>query len=138
MAKHKYIETPEKMWELFEEYKNQIKTNPIKVQDYVGKDGDMVYRDRERPLTIEGFQNFCRRNVGCVHDYFANTNKAYDDYSSICRAIRDEIRQDQIEGGMVNIYNPSITQRLNNLKETNETETKGEIIVKYVDGIKPI
>jgi hypothetical protein len=138
MAKHKYIETPEKMWELFEEYKNQIKTNPIKVQDYVGKDGDMVYRDRERPLTIEGFQNYCRRNVGCVHDYFANTNKAYDDYSSICRAIRDEIRQDQIEGGMVNIYNPSITQRLNNLKETNETETKGEIIVKYVDGIKPI
>jgi hypothetical protein len=138
MAKHKYIETPEKMWELFEEYKNQIKTNPIKVQDYVGKDGDMVYRDRERPLTIEGFQNYCRRNVGCVHDYFANTNNAYNDYSSICRAIRDEIRQDQIEGGMVNIYNPSITQRLNNLKETNETETKGEIIVKYVDGIKPI
>jgi hypothetical protein len=138
MAKHKYIETPEKMWELFEEYKKQIKTNPIKVQDYVGKDGDMVYRDRERPLTIEGFQNYCRRNIGCVHDYFANTNNAYNDYSSICRAIRDEIRQDQIEGGMVNIYNPSITQRLNNLKETNETETKGEIIVKYVDGIKPI
>jgi hypothetical protein len=121
MAKHKYIETPEKMWELFEEYKNQIKTNPIKVQDYVGKDGDMVYRDRERPLTIEGFQNYCRRNVGCVHDYFANTNKAYDDYSSICRAIRDEIRQDQIEGGMVNIYNPSITQRLNNLTDKVET-----------------
>jgi hypothetical protein len=138
MAKHKYIETPEKMWQYFEEYKKQIKTNPIKVQDYVGKDGDMVYRDRERPLTIEGFQNYCRRNVGCVHDYFANTNNAYNDYSSICRAIRDEIRQDQIEGGMVNIYNPSITQRLNNLKETNETETKGEIIVKYVDGIKPI
>ena len=121
MAKHKYIETPEKMWELFEEYKNQIKTNPIKVQDYVGKDGDMVYRDRERPLTIEGFQNYCRRNVGCVHDYFANTNKAYNDYSSICRAIRDEIRQDQIEGGMVNIYNPSITQRLNNLTDKVET-----------------
>ena len=121
MAKHKYIETPEKMWELFEEYKNQIKTNPIKVQDYVGKDGDMVYRDRERPLTIEGFQNYCRRNIGCVHDYFANTNKAYDDYSSICRAIRDEIRQDQIEGGMVNIYNPSITQRLNNLTDKVET-----------------
>jgi hypothetical protein len=109
------------MWELFEEYKNQIKTNPIKVQDYVGKDGDMVYRDRERPLTIEGFQNYCRRNIGCVHDYFANTNKAYDDYSSICRAIRDEIRQDQIEGGMVNIYNPSITQRLNNLTDKVET-----------------
>ena len=81
----------------------------------------MVYRDRERPLTIEGFQNYCRRNVGCVHDYFANTNDAYNDYSSICRAIRDEIRQDQIEGGMVNIYNPSITQRLNNLTDKVQT-----------------
>ena len=121
MAKHKYIETPEKMWEYFEAYKEEIKKSPIKVQDYVGKDGDMVYRDRERPLTIEGFQNYCRRNVGCVHDYFANTNDAYNDYSSICRAIRDEIRQDQIEGGMVNIYNPSITQRLNNLTDKVQT-----------------
>jgi hypothetical protein len=58
MAKHKYIETPEKMWELFEAYKYATKNNPFLVQDYVGKDGEMVYRERERPLTFEGFKNY--------------------------------------------------------------------------------
>ena len=127
MGKKKYIETPEKMWELFEAYKKEVKDNPKLVQDYVGKDAEMVYREKERPLTMEGFQNYCRRNISCVHDYFANTNNVYSNYSSICRTIRDEIKQDQIEGGMVNIYNPSITQRLNGLvdkKEVNDITPK--------------
>lgn len=128
--KPKYIETPEKMWELFEEYRTATKNNPILVQDFVGKDGNEVHRERERPLTMEGFQNYCRRNVGCVHDYFANTNDAYSEYSSICRAIRNEIRQDQIEGGMASIYNPSITQRLNGLTEKTDVTTGGERIGK--------
>ena len=108
----KYIETPEKMWELFEAYKSEVKSNPRHVVDYVGKDGNEVYKPLERPLTIEGFRNFARRTIACVQDYFANTNDAYSDYSTICRAITEEIRQDQIEGGMVGQYNPSITQRL--------------------------
>lgn len=138
MAKKKYIETPEKMWELFEAYKKEVKSNPRTRHVFVGKDGVSDYERLERPLTIEGFRNFARKTICCVQDYFANTNQAYNEYSTICRAITDEIRQDQIEGGMVGQYNPSITQRLNNLKETSETESKGEIIVKYIDGIKPV
>jgi hypothetical protein len=122
--KKKYIETPEKMWELFIDYQSHTKKTPLKVQDYVGKDGNMVYRDKERPLTMEGFRNYCRRTIACVNDYFANTNKAYDSYSNICRAIMDEIRQDQIEGGMAGIYNPSITQRLNGLTDKSEVMVK--------------
>lgn len=125
MAKHKYIETPEKMWELFEAYRKEVKDNPRVKHVFVGKDGNSDFERLERPLTIEGFQNYCRANVGCVHDYFANTNDAYTEYSSICRAIRFEIRQDQIEGGMVGQYNPSITQRLNGLTEKKQLEHKG-------------
>ncbi len=115
MAKHKYIETPEKMWQLFEAYRKEVKSKPILKHVFVGKDGQSEYEQRERPLTIEGFRNYARKNVCCVQDYFANTNGAYNDYSTICRAITEEIRQDQIEGGMAMIYNPSITQRLNGL-----------------------
>jgi hypothetical protein len=124
MAKHKYIETPEKMWQLFESYRKEIKSKPILKHVFVGKDGQSEFEQRERPLTVEGFQNYCRKKAGCVHDYFANTNNAYDEYSSICRAIRDEIRQDQIEGGMAMIYNPSITQRLNGLVDQKSIEVK--------------
>ena len=53
--------------------------------------------------------------------YFANSDNKYDDYLTICNNIREIIRQDQIEGGMAGIYNSSITQRLNNLVDKQET-----------------
>lgn len=124
MGKHKYIETPEKMWELFEAYRNEVKQKPILVQDYVGKDGMEVKREKERPLTLEGFEVWCFTN-GIISDlskYFANTDDKYSDYCAICHVIRKTIRTDQIEGGMSGIYNPSITQRLNGLTEKVQNE----------------
>ena len=121
MGKNKYIETPEKMWELFVAYKKEVKDNPRLKHVFVGRDGTTEYERLERPLTMAGFSNYCRRNIGCVHDYFANTGDAYDNYSNICTHIREEIREDQITGGMVGQYNPSITQRLNGLKEQTES-----------------
>jgi len=127
MGKHKYIETPEKMWELFEAYRKEVKSNPRANHVFVGKDGDSKYQNLERPLTMEGFRNYARKNAGCVHDYFANTNDKYCEYSNICRAIMEEVRQDQIEGGMVGQYNPSITQRLNGLADKKEVESNVKI-----------
>jgi hypothetical protein len=122
MGKRKYIETPEKLLEYFEEYKKETKNNPIQVQDYVGKDAEMVYRTKERPLTIDGFEVwlFKKGIIGDLSHYFANTDNKYSNYLTICSHIRKEVRSDQIEGGMAGIYNPSITQRLNNLVERQE------------------
>lgn len=122
MGKRKYIESPEKMWEYFESYKKWVKSNPIQVQDYVGKDAEMVYRTKERPLTIDGFECWCYDNeiISDLSNYFANSDNKYSEYSTICSRIRKAVRTDQIEGGMAGIYNPSITQRLNNLTERTE------------------
>lgn len=122
MGKHKYIETPEKMWEYFESYKLWVKENPILVQDYVGKEAEMVYRTKERPLTIEGFENYLedKKIISDLGKYFSNDGGNYNDYRTICSRIKRNVRQDQIEGGMAGIYNPSITQRLNNLTEKTE------------------
>lgn len=122
MGKRKYIETPEKLLEYFEEYKKETKNNPIQVQDYVGKDAEMVYRTKERPLTIDGFECWCYDNgiISDLSQYFANTEQRYSEYQTICSRIKKAVRTDQIEGGMAGIYNPSITQRLNNLVERQE------------------
>ena len=122
VGRPKNIETPEKMWELFLEYKKSIKEAPIKVHDFVGKDADEVERKKERPLTLEGFSNWCfEKDITTnIDQYFANTDGLYKDFLSICSRIRLIIRQDQIEGGMVGIYNPSITQRINNLVDKTE------------------
>lgn len=124
MGKHKYIETPEKMWELFCEYNKHVKTNPRKKMVFVGKDGDKKYEELERPLTMEGFENYVAEkglNQELNH-YFQNQDGRYADYVPICSRIRRHIRADQIEGGMVGQYNASITQRLNGLKEQQTME----------------
>ena len=122
MAKHKYIESPEKLWEHFQAYKADIKSRPFKVKDWVGKDGDQVMREKERPLTIEGFENYCfeQNIIADLGHYFANTDNKYREFCTICSRIKQAIRQDQIEGGMAGMYNPSITQRLNGLTEKSE------------------
>lgn len=122
MANHKYIESPERMWELFQAYKKEVKSNPILKHVFVGKDGMADYEKRDRPLTMEGFENYCftANVINDLGNYFANSNDAYKEFSTICSRIRQVIRQDQIEGGMAGIYNPSITQRLNGLVEKQE------------------
>ena len=132
MGKNKYIESPEKMWEYFEDYKKTKKSSPILVQDFVGKDGMEVKREKERPLTIEGFECYLY-DMGIISDishYFANLDKRYTEYVAICSRIRKAVRNDQIEGGMAGIYNPSITQRLNGLTEKTDNTHKVELTKK--------
>jgi hypothetical protein len=123
----KYIETPEKMWQLFEDYRREVKNNPRIINVFGGKDFEERQNRLERPLTFEGFYNYCYKVIGCIDQYFENRDARYTDYIAICRAIKLEIKQDQIEGGMVGQYNPSITQRLNGLTEKVEQKTEGEV-----------
>jgi hypothetical protein len=125
MAGHpRNIETPEKMWELFISYQKQTKANPRYKTQFVGREGDMVKEPLERPLTMEGFKNYCYDIVGVIEQYFKNQDGFYTEYIQVCIRVREAIRQDQIEGGMVGQYNPSITQRLNGLVERQETTIK--------------
>jgi hypothetical protein len=129
MGKNKYIETPEKMWEHFEAYRNEVKSNPRKKHVFVGKDGVSDYELLERPLTLDGFECYCYDNgiISDLSNYFANSDNKYSDYSTICSRIRKAIKDDQIQGGMVGQYNASITQRLNGL--TDKSEIKQEVNV---------
>jgi hypothetical protein len=71
----KNIETPERMKELFLLYKTEVKSSPRIEVDFVGKDGIEVHKPLERPLTMEGFDNYLFENniTGNIQDYFANT-----------------------------------------------------------------
>ena len=122
----KYIETPEKMWELFTDYKDSVKSNPRLITEFHGKDGDEKIKPLERPLTIDGFHTYCYDLVGCIEHYWYNTDERYSDYSTIITRIKKEIRDDQISGGMVGQYNSNLTARLNGLVDKKETEVKGE------------
>lgn len=126
----KNIETPVLLWEYFKDYKDDVKANPIIVKDWVGKDADTVHREKERPLTFIGFQNYLddQEIISDVTDYFENKDNRYSEFIRICSRIKREIQDDQISGGMVGIYNPSITQRLNGLTDKTDVTTGGKPI----------
>jgi hypothetical protein len=124
----KNIKTPEIMWEHFQKYRKQTKSRKRIIQKATGR--GVMNQEMEIPLTIEGFSNWLFENniTSNLHDYLANTRGAYDNFSSICKRIREIVRQDQIEGGMCGQYNPSITQRLNNLVDKQETVIKEQAL----------
>jgi hypothetical protein len=135
MGKNKYIESPEKMWELFEAYRKEVKSNPRHITDFYGKDGEERIKPLERPLTLEGFENYVS-DLDIISDlsqYFANTEQRYTEYQTICSRIRRTIKQDQIEGGMVGQYNPSITQRLNGLVDKQELKLEAKKLPEWFD-----
>ena len=121
----KNIESPEKLKEYFSKYQEETKKNPFIVKDWVGKDATDVFREKERPLTIDGFECWLSDNgvIEDLGDYLKNKDNRYSDFAPICSYIKKKTRKDQIEGGMAGIYNPSITQRLNNLVEKTEDVT---------------
>ena len=127
MGRPKYIETPERLWELYLAYKKEVKSNPIIIKDWVGKDAEEVYREREKPLTMVGFECFVLDHTEITYPdlthYFENKDNRYSEFVPISSRIKSEIKNDQVTGGMTMIYSQNITARLNNLVEKTEDVT---------------
>jgi len=117
------VDSPETLWTWFEQYRAKVKANPRIRIDYVGKDGMRVETPLEAPLTMEGFKVFVWDEYGDIGNYLKGE---FPEYIPICSRIKEEIRNDQIQGGMVGQYNASITQRLNGLTEKQQIEVKSE------------
>jgi len=130
------FKTPEELEKVWNEYKADLKEKGKqweKIQ-YVGKDGCRVTDYPKLPLTFEGLKRYCfDKKIGTVEHYFVNKDGYYDEFGSICSHIKNEIREDQVTGGMMGFYNPSITQRLNNLKEQSEVSSTHNIQLLNID-----
>lgn len=117
---------PDELLQAWEQYKATLKERAKewpRVQ-YVGKDGERVEDYPKLPLTMEGFNVWAYAEYGVVRQYFLNQDGLYDDFIKICSHIREEIRHDQITGGLLGNYNPSITQRLNGLTDKSEVTVR--------------
>jgi hypothetical protein len=139
MGRYKLIESPDFLWDLFKRYKEDVKSKPIIVKDWVGKDASSVYREKEKPLTMVGFECFVCNNSEVsypnIKQYFECKEETYRDFLPISSRIKAEIANDQINGGMAMIYSQSITARLNGLVDKKETELKGSINIPKLPDI---
>lgn len=129
MGKPKYIESPEKLWELFQRYKESLRTDTWKKIEYVGRDGDEKHTPVIMPMTIDGFKTFCSYEIDdhvTIQHYWNNTDNAYDNYRTIVARIKEEIRSQQITGALTGFFNPNLTARINGITEKTENEHKVE------------
>ncbi len=123
----KTFETPEELWEYYEEYKQYILKNPIKVQDWVGKDANEIERKHYMPPTWKGFEAFLfragvsnARNYVDLDKYRRNVNDAYANYSGIIRAIGSDMFERKFSGASVGIYQQNIIARELGLADVQE------------------
>jgi len=131
------FKTPDELehaWKLYKEDLLVQATDWLKIQ-YVGKEGQRMTDAMKLPYTMDGFEVFCYNNYGCVEQYFKNKDGYYTEFVPICSHIKKEIRSNQITGGLLGVYNPSITQRLNSLQDTTKTELTGDISVQNPSSI---
>lgn len=77
-----------------------------------------------RPYTFEGFCRFAG-----ISDYsmFCRNNKDREGFAEVLAYIRNRIRCNQIEGGLVGIYQPNLVARLNGIAENLNTAEKPAI-----------
>ena len=114
--------TPEELWEAFEQYRAENKSNPYRVQDYVGKDGVMVYRDKERPITFRGFEGYLAENGVChnLSQYRNGDSDHHKEFLSIITRIRLTCDKDMLEGSSAGVYSANIASRLLGLVDKQE------------------
>ena len=123
MAKHKYIESPDKLWELFEAYVLNEKQNPMYKQEYVGKDGRTELTPLETPITFEGFECYLE-DKGIINDlgnYSSNLNKAYTEYLPIITRIKRNCFVHNFRGASVGLFNANIIAKKLGLSERSES-----------------
>lgn len=128
MSKNKYIESPEKLIELFADYCKYTKDNPIKKQDFVGKDADEVQRKLEKPLSWVGFECYLYDQgiIGDLSSYEQNRDESYTNYLPIITRIKKYINHDQFTGATVGIYQQNIIARSLGLVEKTNSELTGK------------
>ena len=72
-------------------------------------------------------------DFGARTDHGSPNDENYKDYFAISTRIKSEIQNNQVSGGMVGIFNPSLTARLNGIKEQTEsniTVTENKVIIE--------
>ena len=124
MGKPRNIDSQEHLYQLFELYTEAVKTRVRTIPKATNK--GVVYEEHTPPLTIDGFKTFCNKWGADINRYWYNVGGEFSDYVSIVTRIKEEIRNDQIEGALIGQYNNNIVARLNGLTEKTDVTTGGE------------
>lgn len=124
------FKTPEELLILFNEYKQDVKDNPITTEETtVSKFKNEVKTiKRHRPFTWDAFEIY-------VGNYSLRDYKTqYKEFSQVITHIDKEIRNNKFEGASAGVFNANIIARDLGLKEQSETKHEiSEETIKFLE-----
>lgn len=127
-GRDKIFESPEMLWKSACEYFEWCEENPWQEQDWVGKDGDEVVKNKVRPFTLSGL---------CVYlDCAEITLREYgkkEDFSAVYTRIEQIVRTQKFEGAATGFFNANIIARDLGLVNKTETELSGRIGITLIE-----
>jgi hypothetical protein len=130
VAKHKYIETPEDLLRMWNEYKDYR----LKLYDALpvanNKTGEVLYLPVQKPLTRWSFEAYVFNTYGHhVKQYLDNQDNSYTAYLGVTTHIRNEWTDDHVSGTMTGKYKaPNLTARVASIGDKQDITTNGENI----------
>jgi hypothetical protein len=124
----KYIETPEKLLDLFKDYVKHEADNPMYKIEYVGKDGRIEKTPLVTPITFEGFECylFDKEIIRDLGDYSSNKDGRYDAYATIITHIQKHCFVYNFKGAAVKLFDPNLIARKLGIKDGQDVTTGGD------------
>jgi hypothetical protein len=123
MGRPNKITSPDELWQLFCEYVDHAKNNPMYRVEYVGKEGREEFKPLSVPITFEGFECYLADKdiIQDLGDYASNKNGRYKRFSTIITRIRKNCFVNNFNGAAVGLFSPNLIAR--KLGLTDKTET---------------
>lgn len=139
MGTPKYIETPERLWELFTEYENQLPIIEVPVSHV--KLG-VAYLPIKAPMTMEGFKDYCYDRAGVIKHYIDNTDGRYSDYSTIVTRIKERIFNNNMSKAAVGMYKENLIAKQLGMAEKTENKNdnthRGKVQIEVIKSDIPL
>ena len=113
--------TPETLWEIFKDYAQWIKDNPLKEDKGFAYQGVVTHNDfcKMRIMTIEGFSIHADIVTSTFYEYCKK-----EDFSNTCNRIKESIHSQSVEGAAAGLLDPMIVVRKLGLSEKTEVTGK--------------
>lgn len=115
--------TPEDLLAKAYEYFDWCKENPFYKREVIKSGilaGQIIDIPVDRPYTIEGMCVYAEISVSTFYNY-----EEREDFLQVVTHVREVIRQNQLEGAMVEAYSPNIVARLLGLSDKRELTGEG-------------
>jgi hypothetical protein len=142
MARPFKFKHPDEVWKLYQDYLNHIANTPMYRNELIKsgeRAGEQIPVRVDVPPNIWGFCLFAGINRQTYYKYLNGKEEDNIDkkLTDIFTRVDDDIKQKQITGAAVNLYNANIVARLNSLKDVQQVEsTNQEQIVININGSK--